>query len=271
MEFFKQLKAFEDFTECNYMTSIEKLLWYELMNINNRFNWSEWFYSSNQHVMAKASIGNENTLIRARNKLKQLNLIDFISGKKGQPTNYKIIKLYLKNTSNIVGDISVKEDCTSNIVGNMSGKMSVNMSVKTSAIVPDNKDYKTKTKTKDIDFIKEKQEKESLFSLFWNAYPRKTAKGEALKAWKKIKNMNQDLLDEIIAGIEKYKKSSVWSSLQFIPHPATFLNQERWKDEIDQSVNKVNVPSQLQVVKSAIDMLDDMPMYKNTGGDNDRE
>jgi hypothetical protein len=40
--------------------------------------------------MVKTGITNEKTFIHHRNLLKQAGLIDFISGKKGQPTKYKI-------------------------------------------------------------------------------------------------------------------------------------------------------------------------------------
>lgn len=70
------------------------------------------------------------------------------------------------------------------------------------------------------------------FDEFWSAYPRKSAKGSAEKAWSKIRP-NADLLKTIIAAVESAKLSPQWQKDdgQFIPHPATWLNQKRWEDE----------------------------------------
>lgn len=75
------------------------------------------------------------------------------------------------------------------------------------------------------------------FSLFWSAYPRKTGKQEAEKAWSKLKP-SQKLREEILSGLEKWKNTRQWAkdNGQFIPYPATFLNNQRWK-EVDSSQN----------------------------------
>lgn len=72
----------------------------------------------------------------------------------------------------------------------------------------------------------------SLFDSFWSAYPRKVAKPEALKAWIKHKP-DAELAAAIVKGLERAKRSKDWlkDDGQFIPHPATWLNQRRWEDE----------------------------------------
>jgi hypothetical protein len=68
------------------------------------------------------------------------------------------------------------------------------------------------------------------FELFWNAYPRKVGKKKAQEAFKKVKIDIQ----LIISSIEKQKKSDQWlkDGGQYIPYPSTWLNQERWNDEL---------------------------------------
>jgi hypothetical protein len=75
------------------------------------------------------------------------------------------------------------------------------------------------------------------FILFWNEYPNKKAKKEALKAWNKIKNPNVDL---ILKAIREQKKTKQWlkDNGQFIPLPTTWLNQERWNDEVEKQPPK---------------------------------
>ena len=71
------------------------------------------------------------------------------------------------------------------------------------------------------------------FAEFWSAYPRKTAKREAWKVWSKL-NGGRPNLEAILSAIALQKKSPEWKKEngRFIPHPATWLRQGRWEDEI---------------------------------------
>lgn len=70
------------------------------------------------------------------------------------------------------------------------------------------------------------------FAKFWAAYPRKVGKGAAEKAFMKIRP-SEELLGVMLRAIERQKLSEQWVRQcgQFIPHPTTWLNQERWRDE----------------------------------------
>jgi hypothetical protein len=68
------------------------------------------------------------------------------------------------------------------------------------------------------------------FDLFWQKYPNKKAKPAAARAFKSAKiNVN---LPDVLADIESRIDSPDWQKEhgQFIPHPATYLNQRRWED-----------------------------------------
>lgn len=69
------------------------------------------------------------------------------------------------------------------------------------------------------------------FERFWDVYPKKVGKKNAQKAFEKVKVDVQVLID----AVERQKKSSQWckDNGQYIPNPATWLNQERWLDEMD--------------------------------------
>ena len=71
-----------------------------------------------------------------------------------------------------------------------------------------------------------------LFEAFWKAYPSKVGKDAAQKAFNKRKP-DKTLLAEMLAAIEVQKSSDKWTkdSGRYIPHPSTWLNQGRWKDE----------------------------------------
>lgn len=71
------------------------------------------------------------------------------------------------------------------------------------------------------------------FDDFWEVYPRHTAKENARKAWEKL-NPSAELQEKIVTAVKAYAVSPQWKkdNGQFIPHPATFLNQKRWEDEV---------------------------------------
>ena len=70
------------------------------------------------------------------------------------------------------------------------------------------------------------------FDEFWAAYPKKVGKDAAFKAWKKLKKPAQTL-EAIHQALSWQTDSSQWrkNSGQFIPNPATYLNEGRWQDE----------------------------------------
>jgi hypothetical protein len=72
------------------------------------------------------------------------------------------------------------------------------------------------------------------FDEFWSAYPKKRSKGQAEKAWQKIKP-DASTFRRIIEAIEIHKRSNDWQkeSGAYIPYPATWLNAKCWEDEIN--------------------------------------
>lgn len=69
------------------------------------------------------------------------------------------------------------------------------------------------------------------FASFWSVYPKKTAKPNALKAYRAAK-MKTGEIDSILTDIETRKQSDDWTKEngKYIPNPATYLNQRRWED-----------------------------------------
>lgn len=72
--------------------------------------------------------------------------------------------------------------------------------------------------------------RDELFDRFWKAYPRKVGKDAARNAWAKRKP-SAALTEQMIKALEWQKKTEQWQDKNYIPHPATWLNQGRWKDE----------------------------------------
>lgn len=71
----------------------------------------------------------------------------------------------------------------------------------------------------------------SRFDDFWSAYPRKEGKKAAAKAWARAKldRIADRILDDVRGRTLRDRQ---WRDRRYIPHPATYLNNERWNDEI---------------------------------------
>lgn len=69
------------------------------------------------------------------------------------------------------------------------------------------------------------------FEIFWNEYPRKLGKKEAAKTFEKVVKTGEDP-QIIIQCATNYKKQCdrLKTEQQYIKHPKTFLNEERYKD-----------------------------------------
>lgn len=69
------------------------------------------------------------------------------------------------------------------------------------------------------------------FDRTYEAYPRHTSKPTAYNAWQKaIKRLAPDVL---LRHVVQYAKAVVGKDKKFIPHMATWLNQDRWADEVE--------------------------------------
>lgn len=91
MTYLDMLNEFYDFCECNTVSANAQLVFHTLLAINNKCVWEEWFSRTNVSLSGRMGIS-EKAFIRARNELKQLGLIDFVSSKKrGTCTKYCIL------------------------------------------------------------------------------------------------------------------------------------------------------------------------------------
>lgn len=70
------------------------------------------------------------------------------------------------------------------------------------------------------------------FEIFYQAYPNKKNVKTARTRWEKMK-VTPELFAAIMKGLERAKNSQEWAKddSAYIPHPATWLNGEGWKNE----------------------------------------
>ena len=104
------------------------------------------------------------------------------------------------------------------------------------------------------------------FDQFWKVYPRKVNKKKARDVW--IKNELDLVIDQVLADIAERKKGDVnWiEGNQYVPHPVTYLNQERWTDE-----EKSPKPAQQTGITRGNSHADDKRLLKQRRAEIDRE
>lgn len=69
------------------------------------------------------------------------------------------------------------------------------------------------------------------FDTFWAAYPRHIKRRAAERAFAKVPA--SVTLEMVLAGIARWKQSAQWQHKEFIPYPATWLNNRQWEDEVE--------------------------------------
>jgi hypothetical protein len=178
------------------------------------------------------------TVARIISQLKEYNLIDVVQQGRGLPAKIYVKKLkpnaYASRNDFIESNNEQEDE------------------------IKEEKQVKEKSKTEN--------KQQEYFSIFWASYPKKVGKGAAEKSWKKIKP-TKDLLEKMLNAIETAKQSMQWNkdNGQYIPNPATWLNQKRWEDEIiidnkysNKSKNSNNMPSAMTTAQKALDLLEQM-------------
>ena len=103
------------------------------------------------------------------------------------------------------------------------------------------------------------------FDQFWTAYPRKIGRKAAQTAYgAMMKRPKPPTTEQLVASVEAHKALWDWKKDggQFVPHPTTYLTQDRWRDDLTnepkneptKSFGKKGAPPIEQNVKSDADL-----------------
>lgn len=195
MNYIEMLNRFYDIVQGGQVSSSAQLLYHTLLAINNKCGWIDWFARSNASLFGLLRISEKN-LINARNELKQLGLIDFVTSKKrGTSTKYRI--LYQVNYST---NVSTKE---------------VQKHVQTTDL---NK-LKPKPKLKEYNVH---PEAESLFEYLWEMYPSKKGKNQVSEASKK--KLAEIGKEGMVRAIKRYREELELENWKCPKNGSTFFN-----------------------------------------------
>ena len=69
------------------------------------------------------------------------------------------------------------------------------------------------------------------FAGFWKLYPRGENKQAAIRAWDKLKP-SDEMIDTMARALRRQVASEEWQRGIGIPYASTYLNQQRWTDEV---------------------------------------
>ena len=98
MEYMTQLNRFFEKAEADDLPASAQIVYLHLLNINNRLHWCEWFKVANSRLENLTKLKSNNSIVSAKNRLKQANLLDFKSEGK-VTTRYKIIPIPAQDTA----------------------------------------------------------------------------------------------------------------------------------------------------------------------------
>ena|SRR5208282_2370466 len=101
----------------------------------------------------------------------------------------------------------------------------------------------------DQDHRQENAPSVDLWDAFWTLYPRHEAKKDALKAWRRMSESDRHAAVIAIADWRQVWKAQ-GRDTHLIPLPATWLNGERWEDEVPQGL--IQRGSRSQVSQSGV-------------------
>jgi len=188
------------------LTSSEKLFYGEITALSNRYG----YCFANNNYFSKLYKVAERTITRWINKLEEKGYITRMVIY-GNNNEFKERRLYLKQNLSVGVDTDVSRGTDTDV------------SRGTDTDVRDNNTSINNTSINNI-YVH--------FDVFWKEYPKKVTKTESEKKFIKICK-NEQIFKEIMEGLKKHKELN-WNYIdkQFIPNPLTWLNQERWKDDV---------------------------------------
>ena len=103
MNYIAQINAFWDSATTNPLSTGQVSLYFALLHVCNRSNWTEWFAAPNQVLSVLTGLSRSG-ILKARNELKQRGLIDF-QEKATKTTKYKVT---MANSKQVSTQISVQ-------------------------------------------------------------------------------------------------------------------------------------------------------------------
>lgn len=218
------------------ITPLQAYLFFELIAICNEAEWPADFSATNGELQAGLGCSEEG-LIRARLRLKEVGLIDFVSGNRRTPTRYWFTVEGSGELSHLAPKGSAKgSDELSNPAQEGSGELSHEAPKQADGSAEGSgggsgelSPYKEQTKTKrTIAQLRQNDEapEAATFDAFWEAYDKRRDRFKCEKKWEALS------ADEQAAALAHAPLfAAATPDKQFRKDPLTYLNGKCWLDE----------------------------------------
>lgn len=86
LNYLREINAFRRLMERAPLSMAAQILWYILMDFDNRIRWAEEFSVDNDRLMALMNVSSRHTLFNAKKELEDAGLLTFTPGKKKSPS-----------------------------------------------------------------------------------------------------------------------------------------------------------------------------------------
>ena len=225
--------------QLNELTPLEAVLYLNLFHIRNKARLEngkqmpEWFTVKNNKLsdtMGKEAKG----IRRLKQSLKAKGLIDYQQGKKGTPTKYRLLDGEEKGVK-IRGEKLPQKQEKGAKLPPYNDPQNVPLFEAQTLTAQGLADPLREEENKSIYPHTPKGSGDNLFQTFYASYPKKRGKQAAERAFhKKVK---PEQFQAIMKALEAQKRSADWQKDggKYIPYPATWLNGERWEDELEEA------------------------------------
>lgn len=233
MNYIAQMNAFWNWRFTNRLNGRAADLYLALLHFNNISGWKPEFTVSSSMLQSVCDIS-RTELSRQRNTLIQMELISYQGGKGSKAGFYQIFDLCSVYVTQSATQ-PVTQMVTQPVAQLVTQPVTQSRAEKKVYInnIINNKQNEKKQETPAC-------EREEYFAKFWEAYPVKVKKPIAKIEWNKLADPCNELYEKIISAVEQYKQTSRWQENNgaYIPYPETFLQDERWSDDIPEPKKK---------------------------------
>jgi len=221
LNYLQQILAFNDYLLYEQKLSSGQIaLWHALHAINNKAGWANWFTAANLTLESLSGLSRPGVL-KARNVLKQLNLIDFSPNGKNKATSYHLRLLYIADS---------KQQSNARVISKVTQQEQNS--------TPLFKLNETETKT---NIYTGADTREDFTINVWPEYPKKQKFEEAFESYGHALEAGATK-EQIVKGMKRYAqyvKAKHWGD-GYIAMPANWLDARRWLDDYDMTPENPN-------------------------------
>lgn len=210
------------------VTPVHTAMYLWFVELNNRMGWVEKFASPASQTMAAIGIKSYNTYIKIFKDLISFGIIKEVTPSINQYTACIIALSNFNNPQNNAHTNALDKSLMNQIQNHGESSKQTNDSIIKQKTKKQQIKEPITIKPLELAFVNEVIIEKIKFIVFWDLYDKKL--GDKKGVEKKWDLLSIDIQEEIIKMLPNYIASI--KDKQFQPYPATFLNQERWTNEI---------------------------------------